>query len=204
MSDASVQVSMPDIVLEPDEVLKFIMAYPAVQQRMKKTFNSTAPAEVRAQIKQDLDWAANYKRGAVTRRFNDTLQAANKLKGKKARQSFLEDHFAQYLGTFDAEQKNELNETVAKHLANGGDLPKKYIQWIAQNILDPNRLKYKKGRPSKHLLHAAICRWIFFLKAVLGYTIKDAQALVSGAYNISESHLRDIWNAPKNQYRNSV
>ena len=106
MSDAIVQISMPDIVLEPDEVLKFIMAYPAVQQRMKKTFKSTAPAEVRAQIKQDLDWAANYKRGAVTRRFNDTLQAANKLIGKKARQSFLEDHFAQYLVTFDTEQKN--------------------------------------------------------------------------------------------------
>ena len=202
MSDATVQISMPDIVLEPDEVLKFIMAYPAVQQRIKETFKSKAPADVREHIKEQLDFAFDYKRGVVAGRFNDVLHAASKLKGEEARQFLLEDHLAQCLGTFDTEQKNELNETIAKHLANGDDLPKIYIQWIAQNIVDPNRLKYKRGRPSQHLLHAAICRWTYFLKAVMGYTIVDAHTLISGAYGMSDEALRNIWFNTKNEYKN--
>ena len=202
MSDATVQISMPDIVLEPDEVLKFIMAYPAVQQRIKETFKSKAPADVREHIKEQLDFAFDYKRGVVAGRFNDVLHAASKLKGEEARQFLLEDHLAQCLGTFDTEQKNELNETIAKHLANGGDLPKIYIQWIAQNIVDPNRLKYKRGRRSRHLLHTAICRWTFFLKVVMGYTIVDAHCLISDAYPMSDEALRNIWFNTKNQYKN--
>ena len=202
MSDATVQVSMPDIVLEPDELLKLIIAYPAMKQRIKETFKSKAPAEVREHLKDELEFARDYKHGAVAIRFNNVLQDASKLTGGEARQFLLEDHLAQCLGTFDTEQKNELNETIAKHLANGDDLPKIYIQWIAQNIVDPNRLKYKRGRPSQHLLHAAICRWTYFLKAVMGYTIVDAHTLISGAYGMSDEALRNIWYDTKNQYKN--
>jgi len=202
MSDATVQVSMPDIVLEPDELLKLIMAYPAMKQRIKETFKQKTPAEVREHLKKELESARDYKHGAVDIRFNNVLQDASKLIGEEARQFLLEDHLAQCLGTFDTEQKNELNETIAKYLANGGDLPKIYTQWIAQNIIDPNRLKYKRGRRSRHLLHAAICRWTFFLKVVMGYTIVDAHRLISDAYGMSDEALRNIWFNTKNEYKN--
>ena len=202
MSDATVQVSMPDIVLEPDELLKLIIAYPAMKQRIKETFKSKAPAEVREHLKDELEFARDYKHGAVAIRFNNVLQDASKLTGGEARQFLLDDHLAQCLGTFDTKQKNELNKTIAKHLVNGGDLPKIYIQWIAQNIVDPNRLKYKRGRRSRHLLHTAICRWTFFLKVVMGYTIVDAHCLISDAYPMSDEALRNIWFNTKNQYKN--
>lgn len=104
-----------------------------------------------------------------------------------------EELFSLTLVFCDQSHKNELHQVIAKHLANGEQIPRLCIKWFAKNVLDPRRIQKGRGRPNQNYLHHEVVEQIIFFQSYMDYSISEAQQLISESYGISESHMRDIW-----------
>tara|TARA_B100000780_G_C20991937_1_gene396707 strand:+ start:69 stop:821 length:753 start_codon:yes stop_codon:yes gene_type:complete len=122
------------------------------------------------------------------------IAEADQKNSRQKREEFLRSEF-NYLLYFPPQHLAILHMEVATYLADGGNLPDECIAWFAQNVIEPKRIQRPRGRNSKKRLHDKLRHQIHFLNTSAGLTIKEAQELITECYAVSESHLRDIWNA---------
>ena len=135
--------------------------------------------------------------------FIEIIAEADRKTDGQQREEFLRSEFIHLL-YFPPQHLAILHMEVATYLADGGNLPDECIAWFAQNVIEPKRIQRPRGRNSKKRLHDKLRHQIHFLNTSAGLTIKEAQELITECYAISESHLRDIWNDPKNNRKSGM
>lgn len=165
-----------------------------LRHSIRQEYSAMSRDELLKSTRDSLSGAADDFKMDMKGDFIAIIAEADQKNGRQKREEFLRSEF-NYLLYFPPQHLAILHMEVATYLADGGNLPDECIAWFAQNVIEPKRIQRPRGRNSKKRLHDKLRRQIHFLNTSAGLTIKEAQELITECYAVSESHLRDIWNA---------